>query len=154
MPHRVTFVEPLEDRRLMSSTPVYGQWNVGMSKGQYMQDAQAAEYQRQVAHSIAVGKAAGIAPSVLGTWKGKVKAGAFFVSKTFNMTLDVTHVGPKRAKGTVTVDGHKIETALRKAYGGPAGAAPSIVRLRSAERGRRHRTGRPATRPYTAWCSA
>jgi hypothetical protein len=78
-----------------------------MSKGQYMQDAQAAEYQRQVAHSIAVGKAAGIAPSILGTWKGKVKAGAFFVSKTFNMTLDVTHVGPKRAKGTVTVDGHK-----------------------------------------------
>lgn len=110
---RVALIEPLEDRRLLSTTPVYGQLTLGWNRWQDLQDAKAAEYQQQVARAVAAGKAAGITPSILGTWKGRVRVGMVFTSKHFDLTVQITDVTPKTATGTVTVDGHKYSGTFK-----------------------------------------
>jgi len=113
MSERFAMVEALEDRRLMSAATMAPLMSIPTSKAGSQQAAAAAAYQRQVAHSIAVGKAAGISPSVVGTWKGKAKFMIVVVKKTVDLTVEITSVTATTATGTITVDGHSYSGTLK-----------------------------------------
>ena len=89
---------------------------IGTSKAGAHQAAVDAEYQRQVAHSIAVGKAAGISPSDVGDWKGTVTFTIVVVKKKLDLTVDITSVTKNSATGTITIDGHTYSGTLTITY--------------------------------------
>lgn len=111
----VVMMEGLEDRRMLSAAPPTAGFGTGtgLSLAQRNAAAKAEAYHEAVMHSIAVGKAAGITPDITGSWKGRVKVTIVFVSKSFDLSVDIGDVTAKTATATVVVEGHTFSGTFK-----------------------------------------